>query len=111
MKHESNLVSNTPHSFRGGTHEIYKFSNGYGASVVCNEFSYGGKEGLFELAVVGFARHTNNFEIRYDTRITNDVLGYLTEEEVEQTLDKIKNLDYQGRSRAAKLQRIKRNKK
>jgi hypothetical protein len=67
---------------------IVQFSNGYAASIVQNEFSYGGKDGLYELAV--FDR---NGHITYDTPITDDVLGYLTEEDVQKTLTNIKNLD------------------
>jgi hypothetical protein len=36
----------------GGTIKIYKFPNGYGASVVKTGGSYGGGEGLWELAVL-----------------------------------------------------------
>ena len=67
---------------------IVQFSNGYGASIVQGEHTYGGKDGLYELAVFG-----KNGEITYDTPITNDVLGYLSEQEVEKTLSDIKNLD------------------
>jgi hypothetical protein len=28
------------------------YENGYGVSVVCNEYSYGGREGLYELAIL-----------------------------------------------------------
>ena len=33
----------------GGVQHVYSFSNGYGASVVKHDFSYGGKQGLWEL--------------------------------------------------------------
>ena len=39
--------------------------------------SYGGDEGLWEVALMGPAGN-----IRYDTPVTDDVLGYLTDDEV-----------------------------
>ena len=35
-----------------GIQRIYKFDNGYGASVVKHKYSYGGDKGLWELAVI-----------------------------------------------------------
>ena len=67
---------------------IVQFSNGYGASIAQSEHTYGGSKGLYELAVFG-----KNGEISYSTPITDDVLGYLSEEDVEKTLTEIKNLD------------------
>lgn len=67
----------------GGIQYIFTAPNGYGASIVKHSFSYGGKSGLWELAVLlGDA-------ICYDTPITDDVLGYLSEEDVNETLIKI----------------------
>jgi len=43
----------------GGTQRRYKFPNGYGASVVRGPYTYGGPEGLFELAVFGQDGHLN----------------------------------------------------
>jgi hypothetical protein len=63
------------------------FDNGYGASVVRHEFSYGGKDGLYELAVLN-----NDGDLTYDTPITNDVLGYLSKEDVTEILIKIQQL-------------------
>jgi hypothetical protein len=71
----------------GGKQAIVQFSNGYGASIVITPYSYGGDRGLYELAVFGKDGH-----ITYDTPITNDVLGYLTEIEVSETLKTIKEL-------------------
>ncbi len=70
--------------------KIYKFENGYGASVVKNDISYGSKEGLFELGVIKF--DNNNWKLCYDTPITDDVIGYLKQEEIEPILEQIKNL-------------------
>ena len=63
------------------------FDNGYGASVVKHEFSYGGKDGLYELAVLD-----SNGDLTYDTPITNDVIGYLRPEDVTDVMEKIQKL-------------------
>jgi hypothetical protein len=67
---------------------IVQFPNGYGASIVKSEHTYGGKDGLYEIAVFG-----KDGNITYSTTVTDDVLGYLSEQEVEKTLLDIKNLD------------------
>ena len=63
-----------------------KFKNGYEASVVKSEHSYGGRDGLYELAIF------KDGEICYDTPITDDVIGYLTMQEVTDTFIKIQEL-------------------
>jgi len=64
------------------------FDNGYGASVVSHTFSYGGKSGLYELAVLD-----KDGEIHYDNPVAGgDVKGYLTEEEVSELLIEIQKL-------------------
>lgn len=69
-----------------GTQDLYKFKNGYTASVIQTRYSYGGDQGLFELAVI------YNDALVYDTPITNDVIGYLTPEAVQEILQKISEL-------------------
>lgn len=64
-----------------------QFKNGYGASVVIGPYSYGGEEGLYEIAVLD-----SNFKITYDTPITDDVIGYLTPTEVTKYLKQIQDL-------------------
>ena len=76
------------HTLIGRKQCIVQFPNGYGASIVQGEHTYGGKDGLYEIAVFGKDGH-----ISYSTPITDDVIGYLSEEEVEKTLTEIKNLD------------------
>lgn len=73
-----------------GEHYIFKASNGYGASIVQHEFTYGARKGLWELAVLDAEGN-----ICYTTPITNDVLGYLTEQEVNETLQRISELETQ----------------
>lgn len=78
----------------GGVQKVFKFENGYGASVVKNPYSYGGDEGLWELAVVLVYENEGrlSWKLVYDTPITDDVLGWLTWEEVEETLKQIEEL-------------------
>lgn len=70
---------------------IFKFDNNYGASVVKNIGSYGNKQDLFELAVIIFVSEFE-WELCYSSKITNDVVGYLTNNEVIELLERIKNL-------------------
>ena len=78
-----------PHAAGTGEHHWFNFPNGYGASVVRFSVggfggSYGAESGLWELAVLDSAGH-----LTYETPITDDVLGYLSDAEVADTLDKI----------------------
>ena len=75
----------------GGVQKLYKFANGYGASVICHDGSYGGpykKDGdnLWELAVL------KGEDLCYDSSITDDVVGRLTMDEVNSYLEKIQAL-------------------
>jgi len=74
-----------PHS-EGKVGRIF-FENGYGASVAQHKYSYGGEEGLYELAVLD-----KDGNLTYDTEITNDVIGWLTEDDVENLLSRIESL-------------------
>jgi hypothetical protein len=81
----------------GGLRKVYRFSNGYGASVIKHQFSYGGDEGLWELAVLRFTGADNSdCVIDYSTPITGDVIGYLTPDEVEEILSQIEVLSKKG---------------
>ncbi len=70
-----------------GYKKTYSFGNGYGASVICNPMSYGGKNGLFEVAVLDLSGN-----IVYDTPVTNDVVGFLDFAGVADVLRQIQNL-------------------
>lgn len=70
-----------------GIRAVVEFDNGYGASVVQNKFSYGGTQGLYEIAVLD-----SDKEITYTTSVTNDVLGYLSKDEVSGVLEQISKL-------------------
>lgn len=75
-----------------GKHQwLFKFKNGYGASVIKHYGSYGFEDDLFELAVIELNKK-NSWNICYNTPITDDVMGYLSNEEVLELLERIKNL-------------------
>ena len=71
----------------GGVMSRIQFENGYGASVVKNDYTYGGDKGLYELAVLD-----NEGNLTYSTPVTDDVIGYLRPEDVTDVLAKIQQL-------------------
>jgi hypothetical protein len=73
-----------------GVQAKHFFDNGYGVSVVSFPGSYGFRDGLYESAVLKGTEE--DWEICYDTVLTNDVLGYQSEEEVEVLLHDVENL-------------------
>jgi hypothetical protein len=76
-----------------GCQRVYKFPNGYGASVVQGPYSYGGENGLWELAITKFTSDDGStWEICYKTPISNGVVGWLSEEGVRLFLKRIKRL-------------------
>lgn len=70
-------------SLYDGIQYRFEFPNGYGASVVRHTYSYGSNAGLWELGV------TVDEHLTYESPITDDVIGYLTETDVAETLDRI----------------------
>lgn len=67
------------------------FPNWYGASVVRGYWTYWVEQWLYELAVLSW-KDEGNWDICYDTDITGDVLGYLSEQDVTDLLNRIANL-------------------
>ena len=68
----------------------FRFPNNYGASVIKHPGSYGYDKDLFELAVILFI--DDEWHLTYETPITDDVIGNLTNEEVLNYLKQIKDL-------------------
>ena len=54
----------------------YYCENGYGLSVACHDHSYGGKDGLYEIALL------KGDKLHYDSHEWQDVRGWLTKAEV-----------------------------
>jgi hypothetical protein len=78
-----------PHAMGEGVHSKLSFDNGYGVSVVRTSWTYGGSDGLYELAVLD-----EHGQLTYNTSDwgTNDVIGYLSEEEVSDIMEQVQNL-------------------
>ncbi len=80
----------TPDRGSFGDQWVFRFANGYGASVVRGQYSYGGDQGLYELGVIEW--HGGKWGLTYDTSITEDVIGHLTDGEVSDLLKRIEEL-------------------
>lgn len=77
----------------GGIQYRFKFDNRYRASVVKHLGSYGHEQDLWELAVIWYSHPEKDiWYLTYDTDITDDVIGYLTNEEVISILEQINKL-------------------
>ena len=75
-----------------GVQAIAEFPTGFGASVIKSDFSHGGKSGLFELAVLD--NDTGN--INSTTDITDDVIGWQDEDDIDRVLTAISKLNEDG---------------
>ena len=63
------------------------FDNGFGVSVVSHTHSYGGRDGLYEVAVLD-----KDGVLTYETPVTSDVIGYLSEEDVTDVMKQVQEL-------------------
>ena len=87
-----------PHSMGEGHHGLIFFPNGYGVSVVRFKRpysdrgygSYTSNENEWEVAVI--TGNKDKWELCYDTDITDDVLGHLTEGEVDWVMLQVQQL-------------------
>lgn len=66
---------------------VVTFANGYSASVIRGQYTYGGRDGLWEVAVVN-----PEGQLDYTTPITSDVIGHLHSEELPELLIRIADL-------------------
>lgn len=78
-----------------GFQSVMEFENGYEVSVVCGQFFYcSPRENLYAASMyetyeVAVLKDGN---LCYDTPITDNVLGYLTPEEVSSVMKQVQNL-------------------
>lgn len=82
---EFEMLDDAPHMV--GKQARLQFDNGFGVSVVSHTFSYGGKDGLFEVAVLD-----KDGKLTYETSVTNDVIGYLEPHEVSEIMEQVQSL-------------------
>lgn len=75
---------NHPSKYMGGQHATLKFDNGFGVSVLCGNSFYSNGIDTYELAIIN-----KDGRIDYHTGITDDVMGYLTEQEVSDVMRKV----------------------
>jgi len=85
-----------PHQTGEGKQGLLFFENGYGVSVVRFKLSFGygsytNNEDEWELAIL--IGKEDEFELAYNTNITDDVMGYLTESEVTNVMKQVQELD------------------
>lgn len=71
----------------GGVQHLAFFPNGYGVSIVKHDYSYGNKDGLWEMAVI--KGNENEWKLTYETPVTDDVLGHLSEDEVNEHVNQV----------------------
>jgi hypothetical protein len=79
-----------PHPIAEGEQSVVFFENGYGASIINSEICYCDEDKPYEIAVLELV--PDGFSLCYDTPITDDVIGYLTENDVSEILEQIQKL-------------------
>lgn len=73
------------HRFCGIRYRV-NYPNGYGVSIIKNMISYGGDYDLWEIAVL------KDNKLCYDTHITSDVIGFLSDDKVADYCQQIRCL-------------------
>jgi hypothetical protein len=78
--------------YHTGINAHHIFDNHYGVSIIKSPYSYGGKQGLYELAILVMKPEDKYSELCYDTHITNDVMGHLTPENITDIMKEVSEL-------------------
>ena len=74
-----------------GVEAKVEFPNGWGASIIKNDWSYSGRSGLFEIAVLD-----KEGKLSSETDIADDVIGWQDEKDIDRVLTAISKLDSDG---------------
>ena len=77
------------HAIFGGRMVRYRFPNGYGASVIEGEKSYGLELAVLEFSESGYGDTASEF--------TDDVIGFIEDEELDEILERISKLGEDGK--------------
>jgi hypothetical protein len=72
--------------YQGAKQSVVNFANDYGVSVLFGECFYSNGKDTYEVAIL----YKNT--ITYNTDITDDVLGYLSEDEVTEVMKRVQSL-------------------
>jgi hypothetical protein len=91
-KNDHRVAEYTETPSHGGQQKTWHFVNGYGASVIRHQYSYGANKGLWEVALL---KGDDLYYIRENANMTvfDDVVGYLNDPEVDNLLQMIANWD------------------
>ena len=73
-------------------HAHHFFDNHYGISVIRGPYTHGGRQGLYELAVLYMGPEDKYSELVYDTPVTSDVEGHLTPDDVTRLMEQVGQL-------------------
>lgn len=89
MNKQEYVLREGAHPRLEGSQTVYKFPNGYGASVITGELFYTDADHPYEVAVLKFRDGTDAFDLCYTTPITDDVIGRLNAQELYDVLEQI----------------------
>jgi len=85
-------AANVTRVSKWGESRRYYFNNGYGASVIRGPYT---PRGIWDLSVLRMAAD-GRWLLCITTPITDDVIGHLSEDEVDALLDRIEKLPKDG---------------
>ena len=85
----------TMHNSFGLRQQLYRFANGYGASVIDCPEAYGSKPKPFELCVIVFGTD-GDYKTAFNTPVADEVIGFLDEHDVQVNLALIAALPKKG---------------
>ena len=85
------VMKQEPHPLHeGGIQRTYQFKH-YKLSAVKTDFSYGGKDGLWEIAVLDRNNEFVTRDIWHD--LCDDVIGHVTDSQLKQYLEDVNHWD------------------